>query len=109
MTHDEVKHATRLIESAICQHMPTAAIASGWLSPVDPSAWVASMCERFPESDRPESLGLTALCDWLTGQGVTAGREFVKALRVQWLKERMRAEFAAHPEKCVIFTDQRKP
>jgi hypothetical protein len=97
MTHDEVKAATRLIEKAICEHMPSAAVASGWMSEVDPAPFVRQMCERFPYGARPENLGVTALTEWLKERGVEAGKNFIRAVREEWIKEEMRRYCQANP------------
>ena len=92
MCDNELKTATRLIEQAIMTHMPSAAVASGWMSAVDPTPFVREMCERFPFAVRPDQMGVTHLTGWLSERGVTAGKAFIMAVRAEWLKERMRAE-----------------
>ena len=69
-----------------------AAVASGWLSAVDPAAWVARVSRLFPFVDRPENMGLTPLTEWLAARGVEAGPAFVRALRHEWLMTRMAVE-----------------
>ncbi len=82
--------STPVILAALLQHMPTAAIATGLVSPVDPSAWVAEISARIPYADRTDcSLGLTGLTAWLTQRGITAGVSFLKALRLEWLRVEM--------------------
>lgn len=88
-----------LIKQAVCQHLPSAAIASGFVSPVDFTAWVAQMSERFPMGSRPDTLGLTKLTAWLSEQGVVAGRAWVLALQGEWLHDRMRA--ACHADNLM--------
>lgn len=90
MTAKELTDATQAIKQAVCECMPTAAIASGWMSAVDVTPWVDAMCERFPFEVRPASYGLFDLHDWLAGQGVQCGAGHVKALADRWRKERMR-------------------
>lgn len=81
---------TPAIRSALVEHMPTAAIATGLVSPVDPSPWVAEISARIPYADRTDcSLGLTGLTAWLAARGITAGVGFLKALRVEWLRVEM--------------------
>lgn len=92
MTNREVNDTTKIIKQLICEHMPTAAVASGWMSAIDPEPFVKQMCERFPFDVRPEQMGVTYLTDWLSERGVTAGKAFVLAVRNVWLMERMRAE-----------------
>lgn len=92
MNATELKTAKRLIENAIKVHMPSAAVASGWLSAVDPAAWVARVSRLFPFVDRPENMGLTPLTEWLAARGVEAGPAFVRALRHEWLMTRMAVE-----------------
>ena len=91
--------ATSQIRSLICQHMPTAAVASGLASAVDPGPWVAEVSRRFPLGARPTDHSVPGLTAWLGERGVGAGETWVKALRLEWMKERMRAacdaEFAA--------------
>jgi len=100
VTRKEIERGTRLITQAICEHMPSAAVASGWMSAMDPAPFVKVMCERFPAEVRPEHLGITLLTDWLKEQGVEAGKAFIMEVRKVWLMDRMRAEFAASGAVC---------
>ncbi|OWK34247.1 hypothetical protein [Fimbriiglobus ruber] len=79
------------VRSHLIQHMPTAAVASGLASQVDHSAWAAEMTQRFPLAVRPVDHSVPGLTRWLGERGVAAGPEWVKALRGEWMKERMRA------------------
>ncbi len=88
---------TKLIENAIRDHMPSAAVASGWMSEVDCAPWVKAMCERFPYGERPENLGLTPLRGWLKERGVEAGEKWVRKLREVWIKDVMRVECGGVP------------
>lgn len=92
MTRKEASEATRIIEKAICEHMPSAAVASGWMSEVDPTPFVRETCLRFPFGTRPENLGITPLTAWLEANGVVAGKRFVMVLRKEWIMDAMRAE-----------------
>lgn len=88
----ELPDPKRLIEQAICQHMPSAAVASGWMSKLNPSDWIKEVSEKFPFAERTTELGLTRLTAWLKERGVEAGESYIKALRIEWLKELMRSE-----------------
>lgn len=93
MTRDELKTAKHLITQAICEHMPSAAVASGWMSEVDMTPWVRSMCQRFPFGEkRTSELGYGRLVAWLKEQGVEAGKAWVMELRRVWLFDAMRVE-----------------
>lgn len=98
MTRQEVATATHLIKQAICEHMPSAAVASGWMSEVNPEPFVKAMCERFPFGTRPENLGITPLTNWLKEQGVEAGKSFIMAVRKVWLMDAMRVECGGQPK-----------
>ena len=90
MTRDEIKEATQTVKGLICRHMSSAAIASGWVSPVDATAFIREVSDQFPYGTRPENLGLTALTGWLAERGVEAGETFIRELRKEWIKEEMR-------------------
>lgn len=92
MKASELKAAKHLIEQAICEHMPSAAVASGWMSAVDPTPWVREMCQRFPCGTRTRELGYSKLVEWLKGHGVEAGKAWVMALRKVWIMDAMRVE-----------------
>jgi hypothetical protein len=92
MTKADFQFAKRAIEQAICVHMPSAAVASGWMSAVDVTPWVNAMCDRFPPSARPSDLGMPALTKWASEQGIECGERVLKELRKRWLLDRMRAE-----------------
>jgi hypothetical protein len=79
------------IRNAVCEHLVDGAVAAGLISEVDPSAWVAAMCERYPIESRPEAMGLTDFHAWLTAQGVTCGRNWAKVLRDRWIGDELRA------------------
>lgn len=99
MTREEVAHAKALIVAAIHEHMPSAAVASGWASAVDFSKWVAAMCERFPLESRPENLGITPLLEWLKERGIDCGRKAGLELRKRWLTDAMRDWCQKNPAK----------
>jgi hypothetical protein len=92
MTRSEVASARRLITGLIHKHLPSAAVASGWASGVDPAPWVARVSVLFKFVDRPDDLGMTALTRWLAARGVEAGPAFVKALRHEWIMTAMAVE-----------------
>lgn len=105
LTSQDITTARRLITAAVQKHMPSAAVASGWASAVDPRGWVRRISDLFPFVDRPESMGLTALTLWLKTRGIEAGEHYVKALRQEWLMTRMAVESRRGPVVC--FTDAR--
>jgi hypothetical protein len=73
MTAADLDTARRTITGLIHQHMPTAAVASGMASAVDPGPWVAWVSGLVRHVDRPRELGLTALTAWLSRMGFAAG------------------------------------
>jgi hypothetical protein len=87
------------IEQAICEHMPSAAVASGWMSAVDPAPFVAAMCKRFPFGTRPENLGYTPLAKWFLEQGIVAGKAYIMAVRQVWIMDAMRVECGGKPKE----------
>lgn len=107
MTRTDITTAKRLITGLIHQHMPSAAVASGWASAVSPDAWVSRVSALFKFVDRPEDMGLTALTGWLAARGVEAGESFVKALRKDWMMTRMAEHCHRHPESVACFADAR--
>lgn len=92
MTRADIDAARPLILQAVHQHMPSAAVASGLASAVDPAPWVAHVCGLIRHVDRPRDLGLTALTAWLAGQGFEAGPAFVRALRTAWITDELACE-----------------
>lgn len=100
MTATDFDTARRLITAAIHQHMPSAAVASGWASAVSPAAWVADVSNLIRHVDRPHDLGLTALTRWLADRGVVAGAEYVKALRKEWILVELAVESRRGPATC---------
>jgi hypothetical protein len=99
----DVRHA---IVQAIHAHMPSAAVASGWASPVDPKPWVDRVSRLIPFVDRPDDMGLTALTDWLNGMGFEAGASFIRALREAWIRDALAVESRRLPVR--IFACTRK-
>jgi hypothetical protein len=77
------------LEHLICKHLPSAAVASGWVGEVDFSKVVADLSQRFPLDTRPENLGLTALREWLTEQEVDLPEGVARLVRKEWMRERM--------------------
>jgi hypothetical protein len=81
------------IKAVVCETMPTAAIASGFISPVSTAEFVKQVSERFPYEQRKDiPLGITKLTEWLAANGVVAGRTFIDALRTAWIMEELRTE-----------------
>jgi hypothetical protein len=105
MTRQDVNTARRVIVGLIHEHMPTAAVASGWVSAVDPAAWVRKVSDLYPYVERPADLGLTALTRWLEARGVEAGPAFVKALRIEWIMTALAVE--SWRSKSVTFAEVR--
>lgn len=81
----QAEQTAESLRNLLATHLPSAAIASGWISPVDLSAWIDTVSERFPLDARPENLGLSALIAWLADRGIVAGADAVRALRLRWL------------------------
>ena len=101
----EFDHGAASIRQAIAEHMPSAAVASGWVSPVDPSAWVAWVSGLLPYQDRPtdaNGYGLTRLTAWLKTQGITAGESYLRALREEWLLVALAVESRRSPGAVYI-------
>lgn len=94
MNNDQIKNT---IIAVICKHLPSAAIATGLVSPVDSSAFVQSVCERFPREQRPESLGFTPLKAWLKANGVDVGDSIVMAIRHEWIMDELRHASQTQP------------
>ena len=72
----EFDHGAAAIRQAIAEHMPSAAVASGWVSEVSAEPWVRWVSRLLPYQDRPTDAavyGLTRLTAWLETQGITAG------------------------------------
>lgn len=86
------------LRSLICQTMPSAGIASGWMLPVDLTGWIRSVSERFPMGSRPENLGLTALHGWLKDNGVECGLDHARALRKEWIADELREFCRQNPD-----------
>ncbi len=103
MTSQDLALGTRLIRSAIAQHMPSAAVASRWVSAVSPEPWVRYVSTLIPYQDRPTGegcYGLTRLTAWLKTQGITAGESYIRALRIDWLNCAMAVESRRGPVYC---------
>jgi hypothetical protein len=100
MTAADLDTARRTITGLIHQHMPTAAVASGMASAVDPGPWVAWVSGLVRHVDRPRELGLTALTAWLKTRGFEAGPAFVKALRHEWILVELAVESRRGPVAC---------
>lgn len=77
--------------------MPSAAIATGLVSPVDTTAFIRQMCERFPREQRPESLALSKLKAWLKDQGYDLGETVVMKIRHEWIVDELRAASQLEP------------
>ena len=97
MTAADLDTARRTITGLIHQHMPTAAVASGLASAVDPGPWVAWVSGLVRHVDRPRELGLTALTAWLSRMGFAAGVGHAKALRAAWIADELAAESRRGP------------
>ena len=54
MIHDEIKEATQTVKWLICRHMPSAAIASGWVSPVDATAFIRELRKEWIKEEMRE-------------------------------------------------------
>lgn len=81
------------LKAIICETMPSAAVASGFISPVNMTGWVKEVSAKFPYETRKEvPLGITPLTDWLKEQGIEAGRKWIEALRTEWIMEELRIE-----------------
>jgi len=80
----------------VCKHMPSAAIDSGMVSPVDLyTGEIVRLSALFPFEDRPTEeygYGLTRLRAWLSDRGERHSEGFVKALQKEWLRDGMRME-----------------
>jgi hypothetical protein len=97
MTAADLDTARRTITAAVVAHMPTAAVASGFVSAVDSGPWVAWVSGLVRHVDRPRELGLTALTAWLSRMGFAAGVGHVKALRAAWIADELAAESRRGP------------
>jgi hypothetical protein len=105
MTPADIATGTRLIRSAIAQHMPSAAVASGWVSAVSPEPWISWVSGLLPYQDRPTGegcYGLTRLTAWLKTQGITAGESYIRELRKEWLTVAMAVESRRSPGAVYI-------
>ena len=94
MDNREIKNT---IIAAVCQYMPTAAIATGLVSPVDVSNFVAEICQKFPREQRPEALGYTPLKVWLKEQGFDLGESVVMKIRHEWIMDELRHASQTQP------------
>ena len=77
-----------VIASAVCQHMPSAAIASGMISAVDQTAAVNAFCDAYlPDpTNRTVPCNVPAIGAWLAGR---AGREIAKLMQRECIRRRM--------------------
>lgn len=91
--------ARETIAAVLCQTMPTAAAASGLVSPVDLTAAVDALWETHAEAKLTArtsgDLGLTALGDWLAGRGEVVGREVLRLFRERLIREGLRRAVVA--------------
>lgn len=94
MNNDEIK---TVIIVAVCQYLPSAAIATGLVSPVDTTAFVRQMCERFPYGTRPEELGCSKLKAWLKDRGYDLGESVVMKIRHEWIMDELRVVSQTYP------------
>lgn len=96
-----------VVRSLVCQTMPTAAIASGMISPVDHSLTVANVLRDHPpakvaEYTGSESLGIGNVVRYLVAHGLPCSDGFAKLYRDELFKKRMRdALDAEHAAKAV--------
>lgn len=106
---NEIMNDGRTVESTlshlIAKHMPSAAVASEWVSPVDVTEMVnAAVSAHPPEAVRAWtlangadgmcSLGLPWVKDYCTAHGLPTSDVFAKPFRVELMKASMRAESA---------------
>ncbi len=86
------------IRSMICDHMPSAAVASGFVSPVDFTATLRRLWACYGrEVVAMENLGLSAVVRFLAAKGESVGERVVKAWRAEVLAEVMRIEAGGVP------------
>lgn len=93
MTATERAPYARSIKSVLCETMPDAAIASGFLSPVDHKPLIAAiMAEHRPEQMRGKdgSLSLPVVVAYLKAHDLPHGEEFAKKLRIELMRTAMR-------------------
>ena len=76
------------IAFAVCQHLPSAAIASGMISAVDQSAVVNAFCDAYlPDpNDTTVPCNVPAIERWLAGR---AGHEIAKLMQRECIRRRM--------------------
>lgn len=79
-----------VIASAVCQHMPSTAIASGMISAVDQTAVVNAFCDAYlPDpNDRTVPCNVPAIEAWLAGR---AGHGIAKLMQRECIRRRMYA------------------
>ena len=106
MTEKELADTQRVIVQAIHRHMPSAAIASGWASPVDVSGMVADAMKNhdhervsewgisygFDGESAPSDLSVQAVRAYCAAHDLPTSDMFVKPFRTELIKSRMRAE-----------------
>lgn len=86
------------LKSLICEHLPAAAVASGFVSPVDFSTTLERLWATYGrEAVARHDLGLSKLARWLADRGEVLGERVVKAWREQILAEVMRIETGGTP------------
>lgn len=94
---------TTTIRDAICQHMPSAAIASGFVTPVDFTHFLDGLWEKYgAEAVKLENLGITAVRDFLAAKGETVGERVSNEWRKQILAEVMRIETGGTPRHLPV-------
>lgn len=79
------------IHQAVCKHIPTAAIAGGFVSPVADlyNAEIDRLSEVFPHDSQARELGLTKLRNFLADCGEPVTEGMAKALQDAWSREGM--------------------
>lgn len=86
---EDIMTEEHLIRQAVNRHMPTAAVASGFISPVAGlyDAEIARLDARFPYDDRTQDLGLSRLRQWLNTYAEWPAPGLLKALQREWLRQ----------------------
>ncbi len=88
MTPAFIESATSAIRSAVCTHMPSAAIASGMLSPVDQAAAVSALATDWEALNKPARV--SEVEEWLNARGIVGGRQLARAVRMEVIIRDMR-------------------
>lgn len=105
---DDVKEHLR---SMVCSSMPTTAIASGFVSPVDHSLTVANvLCDHPPARvaayTGSENRSIGAVTKYLVAHGLPCSEGFAKLYRAELMKKAMRdAADAEHAAKTGFIND----